>query len=54
LLGRALKNKLDLEWWYTFLPCYNGISIKSLENWSAFDEILSCDACFDGFADILH
>ena len=30
------------------MPCYNGISIMALENWSLPDEVFSCDACLGG------
>lgn len=40
----------DLEWWYKFLPCYNGIYIMSLADWSAPDEMLSCHECLDGLS----
>jgi hypothetical protein len=42
----------DLLWWHKFLPGYNGISIMSLENLSSPDEVLSSDACLDGFGAI--
>ena len=44
--------KKDLLWWHTFLPGYNGVSIMSLENLSSPDEVLSSDACLDGFGAI--
>ena len=31
---------------------FNGISIMSIENWSAPDEMLSCDACLLGMGAI--
>jgi hypothetical protein len=44
--------KKDLLWWHKFLPGYNGVSIMSLEIWSSPDEVLSSDACLDGFGAI--
>jgi hypothetical protein len=44
--------KKDLLWWHKFLPGYNGFSIMSLENLSSPDEVLSSDACLDGFGAI--
>jgi hypothetical protein len=40
--------KLDLKWWKTFLPLYNGISVISVEEWSSPDETFSCDSCLSG------
>ena len=40
--------KLDLLWWNTFLPLYNGVSIMLSEEFSSPDEILSVDACLLG------
>jgi len=37
--------KQDLNWWKTFLPLYNGISVISTETWSTPDDIFSSDAC---------
>jgi hypothetical protein len=39
-----LDLKLDLLWWNTFLPLYNGVSIMLSEEFSSPDEILSVDA----------
>jgi hypothetical protein len=33
-----------LHWWQFFLLQYNGVSMISLDNWSAPDEIFSSDA----------
>jgi hypothetical protein len=38
----------DLLWWLHFLPCYNGVSMMMLEEWSVPDEVFSCDACLSG------
>lgn len=35
-----------LHWWQLFLLQYNGVSMISLDNWSAPDEIFSSDACW--------
>jgi hypothetical protein len=43
-----LDLKLDLLWWNTFLPLYNGVSIMLSEEFSSPDEILSVDACLLG------
>lgn len=40
--------KRDLEWWYFFLPQFNGISMMDLEEWSEPDEIVASDACLTG------
>ena len=37
--------KLDLLWWSLFLPCFNGISMMLLEEFSEPDQVFSCDAC---------
>ena len=44
--------KKDLLWWHKCLLGYNGFSIMSLENWSSPDEVVSSDACLDGFGAI--
>ena len=38
----------DINWWLTFLPSYNGISMMMYEEWSKPDEIFSSDACMTG------
>jgi hypothetical protein len=38
----------DLNWWSTFLPCYNGVSMMAMDEWSHPDEIFSSDACMTG------
>lgn len=40
--------KLDLNWWKSFLPLYNGISIMISEEWVQPDILLSVDACLTG------
>ncbi|ESO82639.1 hypothetical protein LOTGIDRAFT_155653 [Lottia gigantea] len=35
----------DLLWWKIFLSKFNGVSIMSIENWSAPDQIFACYAC---------
>ena len=42
----------DLRWWERYLSKFNGISMMSIENWSAPDEMLSCDACLLGMGAI--
>jgi hypothetical protein len=36
----------DLRWWERYLSTFNGISMMSIENWSAPDEMLSCETNF--------
>ena len=45
--------KLDLLWWSLFLPCFNGISMMLLEEFSEPDQVFSCDACPTGCGGIL-
>ena len=40
--------KMDILWWHTFLPYYNGVSIMLYEEWSYPDEICSRDSCLKG------
>ena len=35
----------DLQWWYKFLPLYNGISLMEYDEWSV---IFSSDSCLTG------
>ena len=42
----------DLRWWERYLSKFNGISMMSMGNWSAPDEMLSCDACLLGMGAI--
>lgn len=44
----------DLVWWNVFLPSYNGISMMLTEEWSAPDDIFSCDACPSGCGGIMQ
>ena len=38
----------DVEWWNVYLPHFNGISMMQMEEWSAPDQIIACDACLEG------
>ena len=38
----------DVEWWEIFLPCYNGISMMTIEEWSEPDAVFASDACLIG------
>ena len=38
----------DLNWWASFLPLYNGISMMPMEGWSSPDEVFASDACLVG------
>ena len=40
--------KLELCWWRTFLPSYNGVSLMLSEEWSRADQIFSVDYCLTG------
>lgn len=40
--------KLDLLWWKTFLPMYNGISMMLSDEWASADQLLAVDACLTG------
>lgn len=40
--------KGDLEWWNTYLPLYNGVSMMLVDNWSEPDELLATDSCLQG------
>ena len=40
--------KKDLEWWYVFLPRFNGIAMMDLQEWSEPDELAARDACLSG------
>jgi hypothetical protein len=42
----ATEVKNYLHWWQLFLLQYNGVSMISLDDWSAPDEIFSSDACW--------
>ena len=37
--------KLDIDWWLTFLPLFNGVSFIKSEVWSFDDFHFSTDAC---------
>jgi hypothetical protein len=37
--------KLDLCWWRTFLPSYNGVSLMLSEEWARADQVFSVDSC---------
>ena len=41
--------RLDLRWWSRFLHSYNGISMMSLEEWSAPDVFFTTDSNLTGF-----
>ena len=43
-----VRDQKDLEWWFHFLPKFNGISIMDLEEWSKPDESLASDSCLVG------
>jgi hypothetical protein len=43
-----IEVKKDIQWWYKFLPLYNGVSLMSLGEWSTPDSIFSSDACLEG------
>ncbi|XP_033730957.1 uncharacterized protein LOC117320473 [Pecten maximus] len=43
-----LAVRKDLLWWKEFLSLYNGVSMMSLEEWSAPDGEFSSDACLSG------
>ena len=38
----------DVNWWITFLPLYNGVSIIPYSHWSNPDSVFSSDACITG------
>ena len=40
--------KLDIDWWLTFLPLFNGVSFIKSEVWSFDDFHFSTDACLSG------
>jgi hypothetical protein len=40
--------KIDIKWWKTFLPLFNGISMMMKEEWSKPDGIFTSDACLSG------
>ena len=40
--------KLDIDWWLTFLPLFNGVSFIKSEVWSFDDFHSSTDACLSG------
>ncbi len=44
----SIEIRKDEEWWVRFLPVNNGVSMMSLEEWLAPDEILASDACLVG------
>ena len=48
------ETKKDLEWWFHFLPKFNGISTMNLEEWSIPDEILASDSCLVGCGAFLN
>lgn len=39
--------RLDLDWWLTFLPLFNGVSSIKSEVWSFSDFNFATDACFN-------
>ena len=50
-LGEAIipeEVKADINWWVTFLPFYNGVSLIPERFWSNPDSIIACDACLTG------
>ena len=40
--------KLDIAWWLTFLPLYNGVSFIKPDSWSFEDLHFSTDSCLHG------
>ena len=46
--------KLDIAWWLTFLPLYNGVSFIKPDSWSFEDLHFSTDSCLHGAAAGLH
>ena len=40
--------KLDIDWWLTFLPLFNGVSFIKSEVWSFDDFHFSTDYCLSG------
>lgn len=40
--------RLDILWWYKFLPTYNRVSVIMSEEWSVPDAFLASDACLSG------
>ena len=48
LISIPSEVKKDIDWWYWFLPLYNGISIMAVEEWSKPDSEVSSDACLSG------
>ena len=38
----------DILWWHTYLREFNGISLMSVEEWSAPDTVVSTDGCLTG------
>ena len=40
--------KLDIDWWLTFLPLFNGVSFIKSEVWSFDDFHFSTNACLSG------
>ena len=39
--------KLDLCWWRTFLPSYNGVSLMLSEEWARADQVFFCRLLFN-------
>ena len=40
--------QLDLCWWHTLFPSYNGVSLMLSEEWSRADQVFSVDSCLTG------
>ena len=40
--------KKDLQWWYIFLPRFNGVAMMDLDEWSEPDQLAASDACLSG------
>ncbi len=39
---------MDVHWWYTFLPYFNGVRVIPLPCWAETDSVLETDACLSG------
>ena len=44
----SVEIKKDLQWWYIFLPRFNGVAMMDLDEWSEPDQLAACDACLLG------
>ena len=43
-----MEIKKDLQWWYIFLPRFNGVAIMDLDEWSESNQLAASDACLSG------